>query len=53
MLGISVAAYVRQAVRDKLAVNRASPWMRYVGFVESGEPHSSRNIDNLIYGSQD
>jgi len=51
--GISIAEFVRQAVRDKLPPAGAPPWMRYAGFVESGDPHSSQSIDDLIYGSKD
>jgi hypothetical protein len=28
-----------------------APWMRYAGFVESGDPHSSRSTDEVVYGS--
>lgn len=51
--GISIAEFVRQAVRDKLPVSGEAPWMRYAGFVESGDPHSSQTIDELVYGSKD
>jgi hypothetical protein len=27
--------------------------MRYIGFVESGDPDSSRKIDEFVYGSKD
>ena len=52
-LGISIAEFVRLALRDKLPVESAAPWMRYAGFVESGDPHSSQSIDELVYGSKD
>ena len=26
------------------------PWMRYAGFVESGDPHSSQHVDEIVYG---
>jgi hypothetical protein len=52
-LGISLAEFVRQAVREKLPIRGDTPWMRYAGFVESGDPQSSQNIDDLIYGSKD
>lgn len=52
-LGISIAEFVRLALRDKLPVNSAAPWMRYAGFVESGDPRSSQSIDDLVYGSKD
>ena len=52
-LGISVAEFVRRAVRDKLPVSKQPPWMRYAGMVESGDAHSSTSIDELVYGSKD
>lgn len=29
---------------------QAKPWMRYAGMVESGDPESSRRIDEVVYG---
>lgn len=52
-LGISVAEFVRRAVRDKLPVEGQPSWMRYAGMVESGDPHSSNSIDEIVYGSKD
>jgi hypothetical protein len=52
-LGISVAEFVRRAVRDKLPVSQEAPWMRYAGMVESGDPNSSVSIDEIVYGSKD
>ena len=52
-LGISLAELVRRAVRQTLPARGTAPWMRYIGFVESGHPDSSREIDELIYGSKD
>ena len=56
-LGISVAEFVRRAVRDRLPTQPSAlanaPWMRYAGFVESGDPKSSQSIDDLIYGTKD
>lgn len=49
-LGISVAEFIRRAVRQNLPVSADQPWMRYMGFVESGDPNSSQNIDELVYG---
>ena len=51
VLGISVAEFVRRAVRNALpAGNEAAPWMRYAGMVESGNPESSRSVDEVVYG---
>jgi Ribbon-helix-helix protein, copG family len=52
-LGISVAEFVRRAVRDRLPISKEPPWMRYAGMVESGDPRSSASIDEIVYGSKD
>jgi len=55
-LGISVAEYVRRAIRSVLPAppSRNKPkWMRYTGFVESGNPQSSQRIDEIVYGARD
>jgi hypothetical protein len=39
--------------RQALPANAERPWMRYAGFVESGDPHSSQSIDEIVYGSED
>ena len=52
-LGISIAELVRRALRQALPVNDQAPWMRYAGLVESGDPNSSRSIDEIVYGSKD
>jgi hypothetical protein len=52
-LGISLAEFVRRAVRDRLPIPQQAPWMRYAGMVESGDPSSSTSIDEIIYGSKD
>jgi hypothetical protein len=51
--GVSVAHFVRVAVRDKLPAQGAASWMRYAGDVESGDPNSSQNIDEIVYGAKD
>ena len=52
-LGISIAEFVRRAVREQLPVRGEGAWMKYAGFVETGDPHSSQTIDSLIYGQKD
>ena len=52
-LGISVAEFVRRAVRQTLPTNGEKPWMRYAGFVESGDRNSSQSIDEVVYGVKD
>lgn len=51
--GISVAAWVRRAVRESLPARGEAPWMRYAGFIESGNAQSSRTIDDIVYGAKD
>lgn len=51
--GISVAEYVRRAIRQTLSANRdPKPWMKYAGMV-SGDPNSSQTIDDVVYGEQE
>ena len=52
-LGISVAEFVRRAVRQALSPRANPPWMRYAGLVESGDPHSSESIDEIVYATKD
>ncbi len=53
ILGISVAELVRRAVRQALPPAGKGAWMRYAGFVESGDARSSRSVDEIVYGSKD
>ena len=52
-LGISLAEFVRRAIRRELRPSGGAAWMRYAGLVESGNPQSSRLIDDIVYGSKD
>jgi hypothetical protein len=52
-LGISLAELVRRALRRSLPARGDTPWMRYVGMVESGDPNSSRKVDEIVYGIRD
>ena len=52
-LGISVAEYVRRAIRTVLPPSSQPTWMRYAGLVESGNPQSSQMIDEVVYGRKD
>jgi hypothetical protein len=52
-LGISIAEVIRRAVRDALPPAKGGEWMRFAGFVESGDPDSSRSVDDVIYGAKD
>jgi hypothetical protein len=52
-LGVSIAEFVRRAVRGKLPVAGDASWMRYAGLVESGDSRSSQSIDDVVYGAKD
>ena len=52
-LGISVAEFVRRAVREALPADGSAPWMKYAGFVETGDRRSSQTIDEIVYGQKD
>ena len=52
-LGISLAEFIRRAIRDQLPVRGQGPWMKYAGFVESGDRQSSQSIDEIVYGAKD
>jgi hypothetical protein len=43
-LGISIAEVIRRAVRDALPASEGCEWMRFAGFVESGNPQSSQSV---------
>ncbi len=51
--GISVAEFVRRAIRQFLPAQGEPPWMRYAGFVQSGDAHSSQSVDEVVYGVKD
>ncbi len=50
--GISVAEYVRRAIRRALPTAKGAAWMRYAGLVESGNSRSSQTIDEFVYGDK-
>lgn len=52
-LGMSIAEVIRRAVRDALPYDAHSPWMRFAGFVESGNPQSSQSVDEIVYSAKD
>jgi hypothetical protein len=35
-----------------VSVDDSRPWMRYAGMVQSGDPHSSEDIDDVVYGQK-
>jgi hypothetical protein len=52
-LGVSLAELLRRALRSVLRVDDSKPWMRYAGMIESGDPDSSRTVDEVVYGQKD
>lgn len=52
-LGISLAELLRRSLRGLLPADDSKPWMRYAGMVDSGDPHSSQRIDDVVYGQKD
>ena len=52
-LGISLAELLRRSLRASLPADDSRPWMRYAGMVASGNPESSREIDDVVYGQKD
>ena len=52
-LGISVAEFVRRAIREALPPRGEGPWMTFAGFVETGNPRSSQSVDEIVYGQKD
>jgi hypothetical protein len=52
-LGISVAEFVRRAVREALPPRGTGRWMKFAGFVETGDARSSQSVDEIVYGWKD
>jgi hypothetical protein len=52
-LGISVAEFIRRAVQERLPVSGDGAWMKYAGFVATGDSHSSQSINEIVYGAKD
>lgn len=57
-MGISLAELLRRALHHLIPVGvtphaSAKKWLRYQGLVESGNPKSSQEIDDVIYGQKD
>jgi len=51
-LAISIAEFVRHAIRDKLPPDPGRLWMRYIGMAERGDRRSSQSIDEIVYGAK-
>ena len=48
--GISLAELLRRSLRTMIPAKESKPWMRFAGFVSSGDPQSSQTIDDCLYG---
>jgi len=48
-----LAKKAARAVSQTLPPAAGAPWMRYAGFVESGDPRSSQSVDDIVYGAKD
>ena len=51
-MGVSLAEFVRRALRELLPADDSNPWMHYAGMVESGDPASSRHVDDVVYAEK-
>jgi hypothetical protein len=51
-LGISIAEFVRRAIREALPPTGQGPWLRFAGMVETGNSHSSKSVDDIVYGTK-
>lgn len=49
--GISFAELVRKSLTETLRPRpEDKPWMRHAGALESGDPHASSTVDEIVYG---
>lgn len=53
LLGVSIAEFVRRAIREALPPRGEPAWMKFAGFVETGNPRSSQTVDEIVYGQKD
>jgi hypothetical protein len=51
--GISLAELLRRSLRGVLPADESKPWMRFAGMVDSGDPESSKKIDDVVYGQEE
>ena len=45
--GLTLSAFIREAMIAALPVDDAKPWMKYAGMLKTGDPNSSRKIDEI------
>ncbi|MBV9083325.1 MAG: CopG family transcriptional regulator [Acidobacteriaceae bacterium] len=53
VLGLSIAEVIRRAVREALPHEQGGAWMRFAGFIHSGDRNASQSIDEIVYGAKD
>ena len=51
--GIPLAELFRQGMRSVLPIDTGKPWMKYSGFIESGDAQSSASVDDVVYGRKE
>ena len=49
-LGLSLAELLRRSLRHLLPHKTDKPWMKFCGDVTTGNPQSSQEIDEIVYG---
>lgn len=52
-LGISLDGLPRRSLRIVLPVDESKAWMRLAGMVESGDPESSRRVEEVSYAHKE
>jgi hypothetical protein len=52
-LGISLAELLRRSLRGIVPPGDQPAWMRFAGMVSSGNPESSQQVDDIVYGRKD
>lgn len=52
-LGLSLAELLRRSLRYLLPTKQGKSWMRFCGDIASGNPRSSQEIDEIVYGHKE
>jgi hypothetical protein len=52
-LGIPVGEFVRRSLREALPPQGGGPWMKFAGFVDSGNTRASQSVDEIAYGRKE
>lgn len=52
-LGVSLAEFFRRSLSLVLPVKTDKPWMKYCGDIATGNPRSSQEIDEVVYGHKE